>query len=89
MISSVREVEFDDEQREMFIALAKYRAETLCPSCGMDRAVCRAYENDGKITIESERCHVTTALSRKQSADTKNEQVEHAGGLVYTAVVNP
>lgn len=69
------------------LALRYYRTEYLCHLCGLPKETCRSIDTDGNVDVTSERCHVTTALSRRQTADHKAEDVEHVGGLAYSATV--
>ena len=72
MIGSVLEVEWDDAEREWMLALEHHEAADLCQLCGMPRAVCRSYEIDGMVAVDSERCHVSAAIARKRRSDERD-----------------
>jgi hypothetical protein len=61
LVSSRPEIEWDDGEQTVMLALQAYRA-ALCPKCGSPLSVCTAPENElkfkGGLPI---RCHLTTA----------------------------
>lgn len=73
LVSSQPDVEFDDAEREWFKALKHYREVTTCRLCGLPKSVCRDYDTDGRVVVDSERCHVTAAILRRQRADERAE----------------
>lgn len=71
LIESRPEPEWDDAEREWMLALEDVRRKEeaeRCHLCGMPRKVCRARGTERALTVESERCHVTTAVARARSA---------------------
>jgi hypothetical protein len=38
----------------------------------MPRSVCRSYEIDGMVAVDSERCHVSAAIARKRRSDERD-----------------
>jgi len=73
MIGSVLEPEWDDVERAWMLAREHYRQVDQCQVCGMPKAICRSIETDGMVAVDSERCHVSAAIARKQRADQQAE----------------
>lgn len=71
------------------LARQHYRDTHLCSLCGMPKETCRAYETDGFVQVDWQRCHVTAAIARKQRANQKDETVEVPESLVYSAAIKP
>lgn len=86
-MSSTPDVEWDDIERQWMEGRQYYYDVILCPLCGLPKEVCRAYETDGFVSVEAERCHVTAAIARKQRANQKDETVEVPESLTYTAEI--
>ncbi len=69
MISSRPEVEWDETEQEWMRALAAWRDEHICPSCGWPKAICQDPMAEWYVEVpDPTRCHVTTALRRAQNA---------------------
>ena len=88
LVSSRPEPEFDDLEREWKRALHAYRAEHVCPLCGLPKTVCRAKENEGRFKAESERCHLSMALARRKHVDIE-AGMEHPESLAYSGEFVP
>jgi len=86
LVSSRPEPEFDESEREWFQALASYRTDQLCGVCGLPKSVCRAPEAEDRVKVESERCHVTAAIARRQKADAE-DGIAYPQSLAYNAAV--
>lgn len=86
MVSSKPEVEWDDVELAWMSALEAHEADVLCPLCGIPKEICRAYDTDGNVDIEFERCHVTAALGRKQRAN-HDSKMEIPESLAYSVSI--
>jgi hypothetical protein len=75
LAASTLEVEWDEEQRDLMIALQEYRA-SLCPLCGWRREICGNSKNSHLIEIPTpERCYVATNLEVAKDRETANGAV--------------
>lgn len=74
-MASTVEVEWDEEQRDLMVALSWYR-DQICPLCGWLVEVCGDPQNANLIeaTLPS-RCYVTTNIDVAQEAETANNVV--------------
>lgn len=66
-MSSQPETEWDDIEREWWVALAQVRQQEeaeRCHLCGLPKSVCRARSAEKDVRVEVERCHVATAVDR-------------------------
>lgn len=74
---------------EALEALAQYRAEYVCPSCGGLRAICQdpmaEFNVDAPLPV---RCHVTTQLRAAQN-DYASKTAARPEGLMWRADVDP
>lgn len=66
-------------------ALATWRDEHICPSCGWPKAVCQAPETEFALEVPPPtRCHVTTAMRRAQK-DYAKQDGANPEGLTWRA----
>lgn len=80
--TTVRESEWDEQQRAWFLALAQHESE-LCPLCGRPLAVCTAPDAEWDVTVPAPtRCHYSTAVAM---ARVPYEKTPNNGALMFTA----
>ena len=76
MVSSQPEPEFDDIEREWFMALVEHRAKVkadTCELCGLPKSVCRKSANERRFDAEYERCFARAAIVRLRDEVGKGE----------------
>lgn len=75
---TVREPEFDDDDRAWFLALAYWR-DTRCPHCGNDIRDCTAPEEQMVVDVPPpRRCRVTDEISLARATTYKDTPRPHA-----------
>lgn len=68
LVSSVPEVEWDESEQTVMLALKHYR-DGLCPKCGGPLALCTDPANEMRYDAGLPfRCHATTARARAAEA---------------------
>lgn len=88
MASSRPEVEWDETEQAWMRALAEYRSEMICPSCGWPREVCQSPEAEAAVeALPPTRCHVTTAIARAQEAWRDGPNAGYPEALLWGARV--
>ena len=66
-------------------ALATWREEHICPSCGWPKEICQAPATEFAVEVPlPTRCHVTTAMRRAQ-ADYAKKSGANPEGLLWSA----
>lgn len=88
LVSSQPEPEYDELEREWQRALAAYRAEHLCPLCGLPKVVCRDQANESRFKADSERCHMSSALARRKRID-QEAKLDLPESLAYSGQYVP
>jgi hypothetical protein len=69
VVASTREVEWDEEQRDLMMALDVYRAG-LCPLCGWPAKTCQDPANANLLEPQvPARCYVRTNIEVKQEKE--------------------
>ncbi len=67
------------------LALAEVRRQEeadRCHMCGLPTEVCRAKATEKEVTVEFERCHVTTALLREREKQ-EQDNLPHIQGVDF------
>lgn len=90
LVSSQPEVEWDDTEREWMLALESWENDELCPLCGWPKDVCQDPQTENLVQVPlPTRCHITTAIKRKQEARAAGGGGKHDDALVWGAQLKP
>lgn len=92
MVSSQPEVEWDDTEREWFLALEDVRRREeadRCHMCGLPKVICRDKATEGQVKVDLERCHVTTAMVKTRDQAEKDAMPFMQGIDLLPDIPNP
>lgn len=84
--ASSREVEWDEEQRDLMVALQEFRDTKVCPLCGGLKKFCRDMATERLIEPTVERCYVASRIEAAQDEESAdNVKVQQPKGRAWGA----
>lgn len=92
VIASRPESEWDDTEREWFLALGDVRRREeaeRCHLCGLPKVICRSKDTEGQVKVDLERCHVTTAMVKTRDLAEQDGMPYMQGIDIIPDIPNP
>lgn len=84
--ASSREVEWDEEQRDLMVALQEFRDTKICPLCGGLKKFCGDSATERLIEPTVVRCYVASRIEAERDKESaENVKVQQPSGRTWGA----